>query len=315
MRQRARWFPIGIAVLIFACGGRGADQAEPAIEIEAPAAASEVLSVYAVNYPLAYFARRLGGEAVQVTLPVPAGVDPAYWQPGPEDIVGFQQADLVLLNGADYAKWLELVSLPVAGLVNTAVAFHERWVTLEQGSVHSHGLEGEHSHQGYAFTTWLDPELAIEQAEAIAAALIEKSPSSEAEVRRRLSAVTDDWREIDRQLAAATAEIGDRPVLFSHPVYQYLERRYGLNGRSLHWEPDQMPTATEWQELEALLEEHPARWMLWEGRPLPEIDRRLVDLGITSLVFDPCGNVPEAGDLLSVMRRNASMLDRIDASE
>jgi hypothetical protein len=30
--------------------------------------------------------------------------------------------------------------------------------------------------------------------------------------------------------------------------------------------------------------------------------------GINSLVFDPCGNVPEPGDFLSVVRQNAENL-------
>ena len=35
------------------------------------------LTVYVVNYPLEYFAGRVGGEHVEVFLPVPANADPA----------------------------------------------------------------------------------------------------------------------------------------------------------------------------------------------------------------------------------------------
>ena len=41
------------------------------------------LVVYTVNYPLAYFAERIGGEAVEVHFPAPPDEDPAYWEPAP----------------------------------------------------------------------------------------------------------------------------------------------------------------------------------------------------------------------------------------
>jgi len=69
------------------------------------ASADEKLSVYAVNYPLAYFAERIGGSSVNVVLPVPADIDPAFWEPDASVIAEFQQADLILLNGAGYANW------------------------------------------------------------------------------------------------------------------------------------------------------------------------------------------------------------------
>jgi zinc transport system substrate-binding protein len=51
--------------------------------------------------------------------------------------------------------------------------------------------------------------------------------------------------------------------------------------------------------------------MVWEGEPLTSVVARLEELGITSVVFAPGGNVPEEGDLLSVMGANA---DRLEAA-
>ena len=44
-------------------------------------------------------------------------------------------------------------------------------------------------------------------------------------------------------------------------------RRYDLNGRSLHWEPDVAP---DLDDLTQVREDHPARWMIWEAGPLSE---------------------------------------------
>ena len=72
-----------------------------------------------------------------------------------------------------------------------------------------------------------------------------------------------------------------------------------------------MPEDAQWSELEALLANHPAKWMIWEGEPLPESVERLQDLGIESVVFDPAGNVPEAGDFLAVMQTNVDNLQSV----
>ena len=79
----------------------------------------------------------------------------------------------------------------------------------------------------------------------------------------------------------------------------------------MHFEPDQEPSEKQWTQLKYLLREHNAKWMLWEGEPLLETRVQLAGLGVKSVVFDPCGNRPEKGDFLSVMRENAKRLATI----
>jgi zinc transport system substrate-binding protein len=98
--------------------------------------------------------------------------------------------------------------------------------------------------------------------------------------------------------------------LFSHPVYQYFERRYGFNGRSLHWEPDSVPPVSEWTGLETVLADHPAGLMIWEDEPLAENVERLRALGVESVVFAPAGNRPASGDFSSRMQANIQALER-----
>ena len=51
--------------------------------------------------------------------------------------------------------------------------------------------------------------------------------------------------------------------------------------------------------------------MIWEDQPLQSSIDRLQTMGIASMVFDPCGNRPEQGDLLSVMQDNVQRLGQI----
>ncbi len=78
----------------------------------------------------------------------------------------------------------------------------------------------------------------------------------------------------------------------------------------MHWEPDESPTPEQWAELKQLLTQHPAKWMIWEGEPNPSTVEVLKKNGLDSLTFDPCGNVPETGDYMSVMRQNVLNLKK-----
>ena len=269
------------------------------------------LSVYVVNYPLQYFAERIGGDLVEVHFPEIQG-DPAFWKPDAEAISSFQKADRILLNGASYAKWVKTVSLPTSKLVHTSASFRDRYLEMEGTVVHSHGPDGDHSHGETAFTTWLDPTLAVEHANTIRDAFVEARPADEATFKEGFVSLERDLLELDERMEQAVAgKAADRPLMGSHPVYQYLARRYGLDLRAVHFEPDASPADEAWHDLQRVLEEHPAKWMLWEGAPIDETAEKLKAMGLESVVFDPSGNRPAAGDYLSVMASNVSGLESV----
>ena len=104
--------------------------------------AAEKLVVYTVNYPLQYFAQRIAGDHAEVIFPAPGDVDPAFWQPDAATIGAYQRADLILLNGAGYAKWIKRVSLPRSKLVDTSAGFRSDLIETAGALTHSHGREG-----------------------------------------------------------------------------------------------------------------------------------------------------------------------------
>jgi zinc transport system substrate-binding protein len=275
------------------------------------ALAGDKLRVYTVNYPLAYFAERIAGDLATVIFPAPPNVDPAFWMPNAETIAAYQTADLILLNGADYAKWTAKVSLPRSRLVDTSREFKGDYIQQPKIITHSHGPSGQHSHSGTAFTTWLDLDQATQQAAAIAQALARKRPGAKEQIERNLEALKDDLLGLNARISEVARKEPGRPLLASHPVYQYLARRYGLNLRSVMWEPEERPSESQWTELGGILREHAAKWMIWEGEPAEKTVEQLRALGVESVVFDSCANRPATGDFLSVMRENVRSLEQV----
>jgi zinc transport system substrate-binding protein len=276
-----------------------------------PASAKPVIQ--ASNYPLAYFAQRIAGDRIDVQFLAPPDEDPAFWEPSDLQIAKLQNADKVLLNGATYEKWLSHVSLPDSILVDTSEVFAPQFIEVKESSTHSHGKEGSHSHAGTAFTTWIDFAQSRKQAETILPCLVRLLPGAQAEFQTNAQSLFAELDDLDRQMMSASQEIGQQPILASHPVYHYLARRYRLQIESVLWEPETIPDEAAIRDLRALLTKHPAKWMIWEASPAGESIAKLKDLGIGSVVFDPCANRPEQGDWLSVMRQNVANLKTIVA--
>lgn len=286
-----------IVILLIGC--------KPAVEAPAPTAGKPRVAV--VNYPLAFFVERIAGDLVEMHFPAMDG-DPAFWKPSAAEVRAFQSADLILLNGASYAKWTAWASLPDSKTANTSAAFRDAFIAVKAEAAHQHGKGGEHSHAGTAFTTWLDSNQAQQQAASVHRALARLLPAHSEMLANNFAALQRDLVSLDADLRGIAADLGDTPLLGSHPVYQYLARGYGLNIRSVHWEPDAMPDAAGWAKLAALRKTHPAKVMLWEAAPNETIVAKLKARGIRSVMFAPCANRPGSTDWLAMMRANVAAL-------
>ncbi len=274
------------------------------------------LVVYTTFYPTTYFAQRIVGDLAEVVCPLPADADPIFWQPDAALIERYQGADLIVLNGADFEKWAQRVSLPASRVVDTARSFKDQHLRYENALTHSHGPSGAHTHEGVDGHTWLDPQNARAQAKAIHQAILQRTtdPKAKQQLQSR-------WASLDQDLASLATDFegfrarGQPPALLaSHPAYNYLARRYGWNLVNLDLDPESMPDPQALDAIRKTLAKHPAKHLLWESEPKPEIARRFLDeLGLISLVFSPAETLDEADrakgvDYLAIMRRNIEAL-------
>lgn len=285
-----------LLVFLSACNERTSDEPKQAGMTSKP-------MVLATNYPLYFFASQIAGDAMDIRMPDIEG-DPAMWVPGSSDLSQMQNADLVFLNGAGYEAWLAFTTLPASLTVDTTADIQDQLIPMENTTLHQHGPEGEHSHQGMAFTTWLDPQLAIEQARVISRELSRLVPAHGEGFSERLARLEENLLALDKSLATVFSNLEGQALFFSHPVYQYLQNRYALNGRSVHWEPDTEPGLKDWVDFQNQRLDHPAELMIWEGQPSQLMIERLQQQGIRSVIFDPVANRPANGDYFTVMNTN-----------
>lgn len=242
--------------------------------------------IVVVNYALQSLAQRLAGDSAEVLFPVPDGVDPSFWRPSIADISLIQSADLILLNGAGFATWVDRVSLPRSKLVNTSAAIADQFIVTES-ITHSHGDGGEHSHEGLASYTWLDPSLAVQQAEAIAAAMTRLKVAPAQDVEARLVTLRADLEALDAANQVELTKLQDTAIIATHPRYQYFTRRYGLSIASLEWDARSDPTNEQLAELNTLVQKTGARILIWEGEPSASSVAAAAAMGLESVVFNP----------------------------
>jgi len=270
--------------------------------------AQQKAKIIAVNYPLFYMSKKLAADLAEVTLPVPADIDPAQWQPQLEDVIKLQSAELVILNGAGYSNWLNKVTLFPSKLVDSSATAKSQYIELTKQPTHSHGPAGEHSHAGYAFTTWMDLSLAKQQASMIAEAMEKRWPEQSNAIQSRKLALLQELTTLDEQYQIQAKKLTDRNLFYSHPVYQYFEQRYQLPGYSFHWEPEEMPSEQQWKKLEQLMAKSSNNLFVWEDEPSSPIADRMKAIGLEFVVIRPAANRSD-NDWLTEQQLNLQRLE------
>lgn len=310
-RMKNHW-RIGLTILLAGVSGgcSPAEIKEPVSRGSAGDSDGDLPKIYVVNYPLYYFTTRIVGDHGQVMLPKESGGDPGFWRPNESQILAYQEADLILLWGADYAKWVSKVSLPVSRVVDTSDAIRDRFIFEDEAISHSHGNEEKHSHGATASTTWLDCELMVLQSLTIYETLKQRFPESGDAFGQAYRELEADLMALDQRFKSAIPKDFNDLGYASHPVYQYLSQRYGLSLVNFHWEPGEMPDDKEWALFQERMEDAPAKWMLWEGEPSAETRQRLEMAGVMPILFPTHGGHPDTGDWLSLMQENADRLAR-----
>ncbi len=271
------------------------------------------LTVMTTFYPTQYFAQRIAGDLAEVTCPIPEDADPIFWMPDATTIQRYQKADLIVLNGAGFEKWIEVVSLPQSAVTDTAKNLTEAFISYENAAVHQHGPEGEHTHEGIDGHTWLDPNNAKAQSRAILEALLTKLPGHQKQLNEAYQSLADELDQLDADFKALKLP----PMLCSHPAYNYLARRYSWTIHNLDLDPDSPLSKEAMANMRDVLSSFPASHLLWESEPLEATSKQLSnELALQSLTISPCellsSTEQSAGhDYLKVMKANLVALQAI----
>ncbi|WP_242144695.1 MULTISPECIES: metal ABC transporter substrate-binding protein [unclassified Bacillus cereus group] len=234
------------------------------------------LSVYTTIFPLADFTKKIGGDYVNVEMIYPPGADSHTYEPSQKQTVQIAKADLFVYNGADLEPFAEKMEKTLKQ-ENVQTVNASQGIDLHASSEDEHH-EQESDHKEHAHHhdqdphVWLDPTLAMKQAEKIKDALVKLQPEHKKEFEKNFAALQTKFTDLDDHFKSVVTNAKTKEVLVSHAAYGYWEHRYGLKqipiaGISSSEEPSQKELAT----ITKTAKEHGLKYILFETFSTPKV--------------------------------------------
>ncbi|RBY86913.1 metal ABC transporter solute-binding protein, Zn/Mn family [Blastococcus sp. TF02A-26] len=242
MRRHPRTVALAIAsaatLALAACGSE--DEGPTTSVGDADACPGDVVDVVVSVGQWGDVVESLGGDCASVTTVISStAVDPHDFEPTTGDIAAFEEADLVVLNGADYDHWaadaaanvdpapVVLDLAEVAGLETEEHAEQEgEEHTEEEGEEHAE--EEGHGHGGVNPHIWHSPDFVQQAADAVTAELSALSPDAADHFADRATAWEEELAPYLAEIESLRAAAAGRTYAATESVFDYMARDIGL---------------------------------------------------------------------------------------
>jgi len=286
---------------------------QPSTDFAAPDTTPQQPVVAVTSYPLMEFAQQIAGVTADVKFFIEGPQHSPEWKPTSSVIQTMQQADHILINGGDYEPWLQRVTLPRSRLTDTARGYYDQFVRIPDAVIHQHGPDGGHSHPGVVWATWLDPELAMSQAEQTRDVLLTLLPGATAEIRRSADALMSELRQLNDRVGELADKSPDTPlrVVGDAPVYQYLARRLNWDLKYVHWPRSEPLTEADQLAMEQLIKEFKPSLVLIRSTQQSDYSDVVANDGPQTVLIDMCEEPAKNQTLMQRLQQN---LDRIETA-
>lgn len=185
--------------------------------------ATEKVEVIASFFPLYDFARHVGGDKAEVTLMVPAGIEPHDWEPTPRDIESAESAELIVYNGAGFESWVSKLNAQIK--VDTSKEI--QIIRAELGDEESHEGSDLDPH------VWLDPMLSKKQVEAIRDGLVQVDPDNADYYNQNAGMYLKELDSLDSLIRSDLLDCEKNDFIAFHNAFSYFSKRYGLVQHSI----------------------------------------------------------------------------------
>jgi zinc transport system substrate-binding protein len=268
-------------------------------------ATGDRLAVSATFYPVAEFARQVGGDRVTVTTLVTPGLEPHDYDPTPREMSAIYKSNVLVYNGAGFEPWVEKIK---QDLTESGVWLAE----TSSGIPLRHAGAGHDDHDPHI---WLDPLFAIRQVENIKDSLIKADPGHETIYKANAAAYIAKLKALDNSFSTGLATCQLREVIASHQSLGYLAARYkfevvGLAGLS----PDDEPSPGELAAAAEYAQTHGITHVFLETLANPKLTQTLAsEVGAKAIAFNPLEGLSDqeqkdGKDYLTIQQENLQAL-------
>ena len=251
---------------------------------------TKTVKVVASFYPMADYAKKIGGDRVEVVNRVPAGTEPHDWEP----------------STAGMEKWVDQVSDTLS---------NDRLVKVEA----SQGIQlraGADEEQGqYDPHVWLSPQNAKVEMANIRDALIAADPDGKDVYEKNYETYAAKLDELDQQYQQRLSAVPNKNIVVSHQAFGYLCDAYGLNQVAIEGlDAESEPDAKTMAEIVDFAKDNHVKVIFGEDLVSPKVAQQIADeSGAQCKVLNPLEGLTDeqlaAGeDYFSVMEKNLDEL-------
>lgn len=243
---------VGVGIIALA-SGQSLSQQQPS-----PTNDMTKVRVIASFFPLYDFARNVGGDRADVSVMIPAGIEPHDWEPTPRDIADAQNADMIVYNGAGFDNWVPGINvfsvdasrgiiqsmqdvgveeeaqvanrtaITTANNNNNPIVIDNNSAVVEQDNLEATEESNLNPH------TWLDPVLAKKQVEAIRDGFVQIDPANSDYYHQNAQRYIAELDSLDSFIRSELANCTLNDFIAFHDAFSYFANRYNLTQHSVH---------------------------------------------------------------------------------
>ena len=246
-KPRFKFAILTLSLVLVACSGGSSEAGCPAID-------GREINVVATTPMIGEFVSQVGGDNINLTVLMPAEVDPHNYDPSPQDAGKIADADLVFYTGLRYepsalVKLLENSACSSEVLAEVGenvfpIEFKEEGHDDHDEEGHDdhdeeghddHDEEGHDDHEGHDHGAydphfWFDPNRVSYAAEYIKSKLVEFDPSNASDYETAGKAYVTELKGLVSQVSELISTIPsqNRKLITTHESLGYLEAKFGL---------------------------------------------------------------------------------------
>lgn len=178
---------------------------------------SHKLIVVSSILPIDEFVKKIGGDMIESSLVLPAGIEPHDFDPTINQIQTIGSADVLVYNGLGIENWLTKIDLPHK--IDASNGIHASYSDRRNMTLDPH--------------VWMDPVLAKKQVENIRDGLISIDPTNSDTYNSNAKSFLAELDELDRSIRSELESCKKKDFISFHNSFSYFAKRYGLTQHSI----------------------------------------------------------------------------------
>lgn len=169
------------------------------------------LQIYASVYPIYDFAKKIGGDKIEVYNMTKAGAEPHDFEITSKDMANLSKADLFVYNGGGMEHWIDTVKDALKDL---------KYIDASSNINNQNNLDPHF---------WLSPINAKIQIENIKNGLIEIDIDNKEYYESNYNLYANRLDELNNKIKDSLSNIKNRNLIITHPAFGHFCKEYSLN--------------------------------------------------------------------------------------